>query len=68
MKENVRGREKDYPAGEVAKKQITNSWTAWDAHVAHGDTYVLRREIAKRVLKITGTNLKCHAHIRLSKT
>lgn len=68
MKAKIRGWKKDYPAGKVTKKEILDSWTAWDAHAAHGNTYTLRREIAAQVSEIIGTQLRCHAPIRLSKT
>ena len=68
MKGKIRGWSKDYPAGKVTKKEIVDSWTAWDAHAAYGHTYALRREIAKRVSAIIGEPLKPHAPMRLSKT
>ena len=68
MKAKIRGWKKDYPAGKVTKKEILDSWTAWDAHAAHGNTYTLRREIGAQVSEIIGTQLRCHAPIRLSKT
>ena len=68
MKGKIRGWSKDYPAGKVTKKEILDSWTAWDAHAAYGHTYALRQEIAQRVSKIIGIQLKCRAPIRLSKT
>lgn len=68
MKGKIRWRKKEYPAGKVTKKEILDSWTAWDAHAAHGNTYTLRQEIAAKVSEIIGTQLRCHAPIRLSKT
>ena len=68
MKGKIKGWKKDYPAGKVTKQEILDSWTAWDAHAAHGNTYTLRREIAAMVSEIVGTQLRCHAPIRLSKT
>lgn len=68
MKDKIRKWKKDYPAGRITKKEIVDSWTAWDAHAAHGNTYTLRREIANRVSEIIGENLQCHAPIRLSNT
>lgn len=68
MKGKIRWWKKEYPAGKVTKKEILDSWTAWDAHAAHGNTYTLRQEIAAKVSEIIGTQLRCHAPIRLSKT
>ncbi len=67
MNAKMRKWEKDYPKGEVTKEKILDSWTAWDAHAAHGNTYTLRVKVAARVSKIVGIPLKCHAPIRLSK-
>ena len=68
MKGKIRWWKKEYPAGKVTKKEILDSWTAWDAHAAHGNTYTLRQEIAAKVSEIIGTQLRCHAPIMLSKT
>ena len=68
IKGKIRWWKKEYPAGKVTKKEILDSWTAWDAHAAHGNTYTLRQEIAAKVSEIIGTQLRCHAPIRLSKT
>ena len=68
MKGKIKEWKKEYPEGKVSRKEILDSWTAWDAHAAHGNTYTLRREIAKQVSEIIGTPLRCHAPIRLSKT
>lgn len=68
MKWKIRCWKKDFPAGKIRREKILDSWTAWDAHAAHGNTYTLRREIAKQVSEIIGTQLRCHAPIRLSKT
>lgn len=68
MKGKIRWWKKEYPAGKVTKKEILDSWTAWDAHAAHGNTNTLRQEIAAKVSEIIGTQLRCHAPIRLSKT
>lgn len=68
MKGKIRWWKKEYPAGKGTKKEILDSWTAWDAHAAHGNTYTLRQEIAAKVSEIIGTQLRCHAPIRLSKT
>lgn len=68
MKGKIRWWKKEYPAGKVTKKENLDSWTAWDAHAAHGNTYTLRQEIAAKVSEIIGTQLRCHAPIRLSKT
>lgn len=67
MNAKMRKWEKDYPKGEVTKEKILDSWTAWDAHAAHGNTYTLRVKVAARVSKIVGIPLKCHVPIRLSK-
>lgn len=68
MKGKIKKWKKGYPTGKATKQEILDSWTAWDAHAAHGNTYTLRREIAAKVSEIIGTQLRCHAPIRLSKT
>ena len=67
MSGKIRKWKKDYPAGKVTQKQILDSWTSWDAHAAHGNTYTLRQKIASQVSEIIGIPLRCHAPIRLSK-
>lgn len=49
---------KAYPAGEVSKKQIIDSFRAWDAHAAHGDTYSLRLKYAKKISEIIGEEIR----------
>lgn len=58
MKSKVRHWRKAYPAGEVGKDEIKDSWKAWDAHAAHGDTYALREKIAGQVGDIIGEKLR----------
>lgn len=67
MSGKIRKWKKDYPAGKVTQKQILDSWTSWDAHAAHGNTYTLRQKIASQVSEIIDIPLRCHAPIRLSK-
>lgn len=67
MSGKIRKWKKDYPAGKVTQKQILDSWTSWDAHAAHGNTYTLRQKIAAQASEIIGIPLRCHAPIRLSK-
>ena len=49
---------KAYPAGEVTRKQIIDSFKAWDTHAAHGDTYSLRLKYAKKVSEILGEEIR----------
>lgn len=44
--------EKEYPAGLVTREQILQSWQAWDAHAAHGNTWALRQQVRDRVQNI----------------
>ena len=44
--------EKEYPAGLVTREQILQSWQAWDAHAAHGNTWTLRQQVRDRVQNI----------------
>ena len=44
--------EKAYPAGLVSREVILQSWQAWDAHAAHGNTWSLRQQVRDRVQNI----------------
>ena len=48
----IRNWEKEYPAGLVTREQILQSWQAWDAHAAHGNTWTLRQQVRDRVQNI----------------
>ena len=52
-----------YPAGEVTKQKILDSFQGWDAHAAHGDTYALRRKYADQVEEIVGEKIEIHRKI-----
>lgn len=52
-----------YPAGEVTKEAIIESFRGWDAFAAHGDTYALRLKYAKQVSDIIGEEIKPHRKI-----
>lgn len=54
MKSKIRYWRTAYPRYEVTKEQILSSFSAWDAHAAHGDTYSLREKMAKQVEEIVG--------------
>ena len=45
-------REKEYPTGLVTREEILQSWQAWDAHAAHGNTWTLRQQVRDRVQNI----------------
>lgn len=49
-----------YPRGEVTKEAILQSFGAWDAHAAYGDTRELRAKYAKKVSDIIGEEVKIH--------
>lgn len=66
MKGKLRHWRTAYPAGEATKAEIIDSWTAWDAHAAHGDTYALRSKIAAQVGAIIGEALKPRRKITAS--
>jgi hypothetical protein len=44
--------ERDYPLGLVTREKIMQSWQAWDAHAAHGNTWTLRQQVRDRVQNI----------------
>lgn len=52
MRAKLRKWEKDYPAGLVTREEILQSWQAWDAHAAHGNTWALRQQVRDRVQNI----------------
>ena len=50
--DKLRRWEQDYPAGLVTREKILQSWQAWDAHAAHGNTWSLRQQVRDRVQNI----------------
>lgn len=52
MNSRLRYWSKAYPKGEVSKEDIIISFKAWNAHAAHGNTYILRDRYRKRVENI----------------
>ena len=58
MRAKLRYWEKAYPAGEVTREKILESWQAWNAHAAHGDTWQLRREVWQQVQNILKEEIK----------
>lgn len=66
MKGRIKYWRKAYPEGTVTREEIRDSWTAWDAHAAHGDTYALREKYAKEVGAIIGEGLKPRRKINAS--
>ena len=52
MRAKLRKWEKDYPAGLVTREEILQSWQAWDAHAAHGNTWTLRQQVRDRLQNI----------------
>ena len=52
MNARLRYWSKAYPKGEVSKEDIIISFKAWNAHAAHGNTYILRERYRKRVENI----------------
>ncbi len=67
LKRNMRWWRKAYPEGLITQREIIDSWSAWDAHAAHGDTYELRRKMAKEVAEIVGVHLVARKPIRNTK-
>lgn len=57
-----------YPAGEVTKEAIVESFRGWDAFAAYGDTYALRLKYAKQVSEIIGEDIKPRRKINSTKT
>lgn len=56
-----------YPQHFVAKEDIITSFTAWDAHAAHGDTHSLREKYAKIVSDIIGEEIRPRRKINSTK-
>ena len=52
MRSKLRRWERDYPTGQVTREEILQSWQAWDAHAAHGNTWLLRQQVRDRVQNI----------------
>ena len=52
MRSKLRRWEKEYPTGLVTREEILQSWQAWDAHAAHGNTWTLRQQVRDRVQNI----------------
>lgn len=52
--------EEAYKRGEVTKEAILQSFGAWDAHAAYGDTHELREKYAKKVEDIIGEPVEIH--------
>lgn len=52
IKAKLRRWERDYPKGLVTREEILQSWQAWDAHAAHGNTWTLRQKVRDRVQNI----------------
>ena len=52
--------EEAYKRGEVTKDAILQSFGAWDAHAAYGDTHELRAKYAKKVEAIIGEPVEIH--------
>lgn len=59
--------EEAYKRGEVTKEAILQSFGAWDAHAAYGDTHELRAKYAKRVSDIIGEEVKIHRKLNGNK-
>jgi retron-type reverse transcriptase len=58
LKSNIRYWQKAFPAGEITKEKVRDSWQAWDAHASYGDTYALRVKYAGIVGGIIGERLQ----------
>lgn len=58
MRAKLRYWEKAYPAGEITRGKILQSWQAWNAHAAHGDAWKLRREVWRQVQNILKEEIK----------
>lgn len=56
-----------YPKYLVTKQDIIESFKAWDAHAAHGDTYSLREKYAKMVSEIIGEEIRPRRKINSTK-
>lgn len=56
-----------YKRGEVTKEAILQSFGAWDAHAAYGDTHELRAKYAKQVSDIIGEEVKIHRKLNGNK-
>ena len=65
--DRIRGKVKrwraEYAEGKITKEKIKESFTAWDAYAAFGDTYSIRRKYADQVEDIIGEKIKIHRKI-----
>lgn len=52
MKRRIRRWERDFKEGKITRREIEDSFQAWNAHAKHGDTRVLRQQLRERVDKI----------------
>ena len=49
MKRRIKKWERDYKAGLITREKIEESFQAWNAHAAHGDTRKLRQQLREKV-------------------
>jgi len=47
-RQRFRQLQQDYAAGQLSLKALTQRLQSWEAHLRHGDTYRLRRDICER--------------------
>ena len=57
-----------YKRGEIEKEAILQSFGAWDAHAAYGDTHELRSKYAKQVSEIIGEKVEIHRKLNGNRT
>lgn len=67
----IRGKVKkwraEYAEGKITKEKIKESFTAWDAFAAFGDTYSIRRKYADQVEDIIGEKIEIQRKINSTK-
>lgn len=67
MQARIKARKAAPPVTPEDKAKAINSWRAWDAHAAHGDTLNLRVKIAAEVSAVVGVRVYARRPIRESK-
>lgn len=68
IRSKVKFWEEAYPRGEITKEAILDSFGAWDAHAAYGDTRELREKYATKVSGIIGEKVKIRRKLNGNRT
>lgn len=60
MKDRIKRWRHEYAEGRISAEKIRDSFQAWDAHAAFGDTWGIRSKLAKEVEGIIGIKVPIH--------